>query len=44
MAKGKFDMSEFLRPAAVPESDTGREQIVYLPLDQLEPTKTIFTR
>ena len=25
MAKGKFDMSEFLRPAAVPESDTLRE-------------------
>ena len=25
MAKGKFDMSEFLRPTAVPESDTMRE-------------------
>lgn len=29
MAKGKFDMSEFLKPAAVPESDT-REQIEYI--------------
>ena len=42
MAKGKFDMSEFLRPAAVPESDTGREQIVYLPLDQLRADENNF--
>lgn len=42
MAKGKFDMSEFLRPAAAPESDTGREQIVYLPLDQLRADENNF--
>ena len=42
MAKGKFDMSEFLKPAAVPESDTGREQIVYLPLDQLRADENNF--
>ena len=42
MAKGKFDMSEFLKPAAVSNQDTGREQIVYLPLDQLRADENNF--
>lgn len=42
MAKGKFDMSEFLKPAAVSNQDTGREQIVYLSLDQLRADKNNF--
>ena len=42
MAKGKFDMSEFLKPAAVSSPDTGREQIVYLPLDRLHADEKNF--
>lgn len=42
MAKGKFDMSEFLKPAAVSSPDTGREQIVYLPLAQLRADEKNF--
>lgn len=42
MAKGKFDMSEFLKPAAVSDPDTGREQIIYLPVDQLRADEKNF--
>lgn len=42
MAKGKFDMSEFLKPAAVSNQDTGREQIVYLSLDELRADENNF--
>lgn len=42
MAKKGFNLAEYLTPANVPESGTGREQIVYLPLAQLHADEKNF--